>query len=973
MFRSIGESLAQHSVVETLATKALGREGLKAAFGLGILDILVDIAPICAPEVASLLVGPLAMSQFLKFTTAHKLEVSKQSLRYLETISRSVSGIAITEDLVKFLLAQVKESASDIAPPTSSSQSSGSFSFSIPQNRGSDSSNSLSKSRDRSVSSQSTVIGTQRAPRLTLGSARGRAGSTPQSDVAPPLSPTSSSVSFSSSSSSSTPVVVVEPVSKQQEEDFDRGCSPLRLLLRLICTQGRTIENESIAALLRHKSPAETTPIVFQFLGSKEHQSILTSFFHLFEYGPRLSKQIRDFLVDLVALCPADHQPQFISAAIVENIVIPFSKFISSTPIVEDFCILLLNAIRRFGALAWSELLKFTTNIEAFQKLLLFPNARVRSLLCDIFLVDMGLSTQGTIIDTGLLQHLVDGLRSEIKLWRETRPSGVSNTEELLALHRPLVSLVSKLEDKHFFVQTHLPNTQAPVAPATAGASSQAKDSELPVRYKIINYWLNHTYSWRVQYQATRDGWAPESFYARSKECGPNLVIVQTTDGSSFGAYTSQSWNPSNGGRPYTADASAFLFTLESNRAGTPADTKLAIKSEKVAQAIYASYSGVGPTYGEGHDFVVDLRAKALRGVLGYSFSAPKGVTAMPPNFWGTSPLREVTLYTINSASSVPAAPAPPQASRPEKRFHLLNKSFSRTVNNFSNGVREEADQLADDLDDAAEPDGESTFAENEPVWELVHKSSASTDWSQFLSTPSNGPLGSVFLIRTQDGAVFGGYTGLERSKSLINTFKEDPKSFLFSLKPPKGTSRYPTALGLKKPASPSVMFLSDGIAFGEGLDLRINFANPEKSFSNLGVSYEASGEQFSPQALNFFAGQPANWNVASIDVYGLMSNADKVAFASTQRVYGNLRLLFRLLSAYSVADAKPLFETVDAKLTAITNSQRTKTLAEMQRFVMDASESTEVRDILKPRLVSAKLPNLKIGSSHVLTHRSLV
>lgn len=309
----------------------------------------------------------------------------------------------------------------------------------------------------------------------------------------------------------------------------------------------------------------------------------------------------------------------------------------------------------------------------------------------------------------------------------------------------------------------------------------------------------------------------------------------------------------------------------------------------------------------------------------------------------------------------------------------MLFKSYAKVLQNFKDpysasewpdALEYGDDDTEDGLDFEEADSGSSAGAE---IWELQFRSSNGPSWIDFLKAapPSTG---TFFLVRLINGAVFGAFTALDCAKSQINLLSEDNLAFLFSLRPPHSSqNRRPIAVRAHSREASVVTLLPDGIAFGHGFDLRLNFSHPEKSFSNLGVSFRPKQQHdfvpFSPEALNYFAGQPAQWDIATCEVYTPMSEADRKALSQTRRIYGNLRLLFRLLAAYSQAAApRSLLNTVDEKFNALLQNHRSKVIAELQRVVLDPTEPATVKDVLKPKLVASKLPNIQVAPYKVLS-----
>lgn len=119
-------------------------------------------------------------------------------------------------------------------------------------------------------------------------------------------------------------------------------------------------------------------------------------------------------------------------------------------------------------------------------------------------------------------------------------------------------------------------------------------------------------------FNAGDSGWSNVSaFHTSCDNKGPTIVLIRSKEGTSYGGYTSVSWNPSGS---YQADAQAFLFRLRP-KAEIPGSRqqveteKFPITASLVACA-HNSTSSSGPQFGGGHDLTtfdtdgVTLRTK---------------------------------------------------------------------------------------------------------------------------------------------------------------------------------------------------------------------------------------------------------------------------------------------------------------------------------------------------------------------------
>lgn len=626
----------------------LGTDHLRVETGLRLLRLLSEAVSSCPPE-SHTRIPAASIVPLSSFALAHLSAASGPTMSLLERSSRR-DGLEIHPKLVEFLTAVMKSTSSPLPPPQVAKEASESIltslaSLGLDDQRSSSSSASqgqqLRATRDRLGSHSNARIGAQRTsplPRVTLGSARGRAGSAPTNGMEPPPSPTS----LSSSGSTSARV----DRQRELEEDFDvsdQGMRALSFLLRSLASRGEKMPDliikMSLKDLLTYSVPQDAATAlvspVYQYFGSESNAAVLIQMFQLFEVGPNLSQGIQQALVQFVDLCPAQFHQNFLNSSLVENIIIPASTFAPSG-IVDDFVVGLLTALKRYGANAWRNLARFMTTVESFQVLCVFDQSpKIRACACQLFRSAFEPSIQLDLIDAGFLHFLASKLESEMKrlVPAQTPGSPGLSKDDIDALQRPVIDLICQIEERHFLSLTHMT-----VSPAAASAETQRNpstpDLDLPREYSIVYTWLERIQNWRVVYRASRDGWSPDQFFQRCNACGPNLVIARAKGGAVFGGYTSQSWNPAHGGRPYVGDGDAFLFSISGGSStGALSPVKLVVKPNKTSEAVYVSFSGVGPTYGEGHDLVIDLSAKKHRGNLGYTYNLPPGQRVVTSTF----------------------------------------------------------------------------------------------------------------------------------------------------------------------------------------------------------------------------------------------------------------------------------------------------------------------------------------------------
>ena len=98
-------------------------------------------------------------------------------------------------------------------------------------------------------------------------------------------------------------------------------------------------------------------------------------------------------------------------------------------------------------------------------------------------------------------------------------------------------------------------------------------------------------------YRGSDHGFAAASFHSNCDNMGPTITIIKTTSNRIFGGFTAANWESSGG---FKNDPSAFLFSVDLGQK-YPVTT--------ATHAIYCN-SGYGPTFGTGHDIVVNENFK---------------------------------------------------------------------------------------------------------------------------------------------------------------------------------------------------------------------------------------------------------------------------------------------------------------------------------------------------------------------------
>jgi len=156
---------------------------------------------------------------------------------------------------------------------------------------------------------------------------------------------------------------------------------------------------------------------------------------------------------------------------------------------------------------------------------------------------------------------------------------------------------------------------------------------------KILNSWLgNPQQTWVKCYTKSIDGASATTYHAQCKERGPTVNIIKTDSGFIMGGYIPFSIDAASSGNVYLESNSAFLFSLTNNK-------KYHIGSDTMSSAVYVR-SDYGPTFGGGHDILVDSAMNISYCNFPYSYNAD-GVNETPSN------LKTQELCGVNRSTAI--------------------------------------------------------------------------------------------------------------------------------------------------------------------------------------------------------------------------------------------------------------------------------------------------------------------------------
>ena len=110
------------------------------------------------------------------------------------------------------------------------------------------------------------------------------------------------------------------------------------------------------------------------------------------------------------------------------------------------------------------------------------------------------------------------------------------------------------------------------------------KEIEKQLKKNVIRY--------ELLYKAKRDGDKSENFHSKCDDKENTLIIIKSTNGKTFGAFTTQLWNHTGN---YKNDKFAFAFSLDNQKIYN-------ILENQTIYAIYA-HNSYGPCFGHGTDF----------------------------------------------------------------------------------------------------------------------------------------------------------------------------------------------------------------------------------------------------------------------------------------------------------------------------------------------------------------------------------
>ncbi|CAD8136762.1 unnamed protein product [Paramecium octaurelia] len=146
-------------------------------------------------------------------------------------------------------------------------------------------------------------------------------------------------------------------------------------------------------------------------------------------------------------------------------------------------------------------------------------------------------------------------------------------------------------------------------------------------------------------YQGTKDGLNNQQYWNKVNGKANLLMVFQSKSDYIFGAYSPSKWESCDGKWVEDNTLSSFIFSQTH-------DQVYPLKSDQKQYAIYC-HSGIGPSFGYGHDFTIQGEFTNGGSRLGYSyqFNQYKGGNDDPYLFGQNKPeIKECEIYELQFA-----------------------------------------------------------------------------------------------------------------------------------------------------------------------------------------------------------------------------------------------------------------------------------------------------------------------------------
>ena len=188
----------------------------------------------------------------------------------------------------------------------------------------------------------------------------------------------------------------------------------------------------------------------------------------------------------------------------------------------------------------------------------------------------------------------------------------------------------------------------------------------------VLHKWLKQDGSdggFELLYRSSRDGIGGKHFHSKCNNKGRTITIIETDKGGILGGYTDATWVNSIRGS-YSRANKAFLFAVSGFGLSSPCKMKLKDNSE-AACAIYCS-DDCGPTFGGGHDLLVNGPTVTLH--TGSTYHKNQ-------NLNGKYKIKEMEVFRVTDED--------PSKKRPKNIFTCDSAMEVAPVNKFSKEVND--------------------------------------------------------------------------------------------------------------------------------------------------------------------------------------------------------------------------------------------------------------------------------------------
>jgi hypothetical protein len=215
---------------------------------------------------------------------------------------------------------------------------------------------------------------------------------------------------------------------------------------------------------------------------------------------------------------------------------------------------------------------------------------------------------------------------------------------------KKMMKEIKSLKSKIYNLKHSLKVLDKRVSPQSLGSFQGSTLLTKPAHVELLNGWYgNRSQKWKLLYKGTVHGFGSKDFHNRCNNQGETLIVVQTTLGYIFGAWTPVVWRSAGG--YISKGLNSWIFSLVN-----PSNTPIRLFNTG-AYGSYELYDHVnyGPTFGAGHDIYIANNANATTtnySNLGHSYALPPnaqyGTTSAKVFLAGSSrfQVKEIEVFT---------------------------------------------------------------------------------------------------------------------------------------------------------------------------------------------------------------------------------------------------------------------------------------------------------------------------------------